>query len=137
MEESAPKGFTSVGLNNYIGETVDNEPSDNYVSAQDTCGMLFELYNGDGEIDRTWLRENFGIIEGSYQNSGLGSRLEGVIGSFNGVKADKFNEVVLVERDGRAYVMALFSNGAAAADIMSGMSDVGAYVDEMMIVPEP
>ena len=131
------KGFTSVGLNNYIGETVDNDPSDNYVSAQDTCGMLFELYNGDGEIDRTWLRENFGIIEGSYQNSGLGSRLEGVIGSFNGVKADKFNEVVLVERDGWAYVMALFSNGAAAADIMSGMSDVGAYVDEMMIAPEP
>ena len=126
-------GFTSVSLTNYIGSTVDNTASDNYVSSRDLCAMLYELYNGSGPVDRSYLIDNFGITSGDYQNSGLGRSLSGVVGSFNGVKTDKFNEVILVERNGRAYVMALMANGAGARDIMSGMNSVGSYVDSVLM----
>ena len=52
-----------------------------------------------------------------------------MVGSFNGVKSDKFNEIVLVERGGRAYVMCVMANGASSGQILSGMNDVGRYVD--------
>ena len=128
-------GYASVELNNYIGETVDNAASDNYVSSYDLCRMLCELYTAgsDAAINRDYLLENFGINSGSYINDGLGKNLDGVVGSFNGVKSDKFNEIILVERNNRAYVMCLMANGVSNASILSGMNSIGSYVDGVLI----
>lgn len=129
------RGYESVTVNNYIGETVDYDPdSDNFVSTGDLCRMMFELYCGkaDDAINRQYLLDHFGITEGSYLNDGLGKHLDGVVGAFNGVKSDKFNEIILVERGGRAYVMALMANGASVNGILEGMSGVGEYVDRVI-----
>ena len=131
--------YKSVLLNNYIGETTDNDlMSDNFVSTNDLCRMFLELYCNDDthEINRPYLLENFGIRDDSLQNSGLGSVVEGVVGSFNGVKSDKFNEIILVERDGRAYVMSLMANGVPYSQILSGMRAVGSYVDPLLMAGE-
>ena len=131
----ADHGYWSVDVNNYIGETVDYDPdSDNFVSTCDLCRMMFELYCGEetADINRQYLLDHFGITEGSYLNDGLGKYVDGVVGAFNGVKSDKFNEIILVERGGRAYVMALMANGASVSDILNGMSGVGEYVDRVI-----
>lgn len=129
------RGYWCVTVNNYIGETVDYDPdSDNFVSTCDLCRMMFELYCGEetADINRQYLLDHFGITEGSYLNDGLGKYVDGVVGAFNGVKSDKFNEIILVERGGRAYVMALMANGASVSDILNGMSGVGEYVDRVI-----
>ena len=56
-----------------------------------------------------------------------------MVGSFNGVKSDKFNEIILVERNNRAYIMCLMANGASNASILSGMNSIGSYVDGVLI----
>lgn len=128
-------GYESVRINNYIGRTVDNdEYADNFVSTADLCGMFLELYCGQdtAEINRAYLLEHFGVTADEHESNGLGKYLEGVVGSFNGLKSDKFNEILLVERDGRAYVIAMLANGAPYGDIQDAMAQIGYYLDAML-----
>ena len=124
-------GYDSVSYVNYIASPsiVDYTSSDNYVSTRDLCGMLYELYNGDGVIDRRFLENNFGITVGTEANDGLGKRVEGTIGSFNGRKDSKYNDLILVRRDGRVYAVAMMAYGDKYTAIMNAMDGVGKYID--------
>ena len=131
-------GFTSVELVAHIGQTEDYVSGrDNFVSSQDLARILYTLYSnpktGYGYVNESFLRSNFGI-QGNLSNSGLGKNLSGVIGSFNGVKAKKFNELLLVDHgDGRVYIVAMMANGADYdKNLLPGFTEVGSYIDGVM-----
>ena len=128
-------GYSSVSYVNYIASAhiTDYTASDNYVSTKDVCGMICELYNGSGPIDSSFLRNNFGVNSGTDQNDGLGKHIQGTIGSFNGRKESKYNDLILVERDSKAYAVVMMAHGSKYAAIMDAMDSVGKYIDGVLI----
>ena len=124
-------GYDSVSFVNYIASPyiTDYSSSDNYVSTRDICGMMYELYNSDGPIDRRFLENNFGITMGTDKNDGLGKRVSGTLGSFNGRKETKYNDLILVERNNKAYAVVMMAHGDKYTAIMNAMDGIGDYVD--------
>ena len=130
-------GFASVQLVAHIGQTEDySATKDNYVSSGDLAQILYLLYTSDagsGRINKNFLEQYYGI-QGNLSNNGLGKNLRGSVRSFNGVKAKKFNELILVDNgDGQVYAIAMMAYGAEYDKVLlPAYTEVGDYVDGVM-----
>jgi len=130
MKLCSDKGFESVKLANYLMQTQDNTSNDNYVSVQDLCGMLSDLYSDTYiSLGKQFLRDNM-VIQDSTARDGLIASMSGnlTIMNLNGQKADKYNEVVIVDNGTDAFVMAFMSNGTDLASLKHAAKEVGAYI---------
>ncbi len=122
------EGYHSVSAANRIGETTDYTAGDNYVSARDLCWMLYELYNSPLEIGRDFLLENLNVRDGS-EKEGLNKYFSADrTMCFNGMKATKYNEVLIVEKGSQAYAIALLSNNASLQDLQKIAASIGSYI---------
>ena len=130
-------GYPSVQVRNYIGKSgIDYTDRDNVVSAGDVCGMLDALYNGDNAyINADFLENNMHMRNSQdYSNNGLGKNIShGLRGYFNGIKSDKYNEVILVNDD-NGHVFAICYLGCHTDDgtLMNIAKNVGSYVNDVM-----
>lgn len=127
-------GYGSVTVANYIGSTQDFTSNDNYVSAADLCGMLDEMYNGSTAIDAAFLESTMAMDRiDANANKGLGRDLgSSLIANFNGVKASKYNEIILASRGGHTYALVLLSNGDDLGRLQNGAAALGGFVNGVM-----
>lgn len=105
-------GYDSVRIAGKIAKTDDYTDNDNYVSAADLAGMLGEIWNSDTDLGRSYLEDNM-IIQDSARNAGIGKEIGGSVDGFlnlNGQKADKYNEVAVIEENGNAYGVVFLGN---------------------------
>ena len=131
-------GYPNCWVRNYIGTSgIDYTSRDNVVSAADVCGMLDELYNGTNPyINASFLENNMRMDKGvSYSNDGLGRNVpfSNLKLYFNGIKNDKYNEVILVnDGNGHRYAVCYLACYTASANLMTAAKQVGGYVDGVM-----
>ena len=124
------EGYFSVSAANRIGETTDYTSSDNYVSARDLCWMLYELYNSSGDLNRDFLLENLSVSDGT-EAEGLNKYFNADrFLCFNGMKATKYNEILIVEKGSQAYAIALLSNNANLQDLQKIAATIGSYISD-------
>ena len=125
-------GFSSVDVNNHIGATEDYTANDNYVSAQDLCRMLYELYSGHGVIDKDYMLQNLALNDGT-QKSGLFHHLGADrFLTFNGVKSDKYNEILVFEKGGAAYAVAFLSNHDKLESLKEASAAISEYLADVL-----
>ncbi len=125
------RGYTSVSLNNYILSTTDYTENDNYVGCADLCGMLTELYNDQFPgIGSQFLRQ-YMVIQDAAARSGLGRYAPDSVSfmNLNGQKADKYNEVAIVDDNaGHAYVIAFMGSRAGMDRLSAAAQACGQYL---------
>ena len=125
-------GFSSVDVNNHIGETKDYTANDNYVSAQDLCRMLYELYSGYGVIDKDYMLQNLALNDGT-QKSGLFRHLGADrFLTFNAVKSDKYNEILVFEKGSAAYAVAFLSNHEKLETLKEASAAISEYLADVL-----
>ncbi len=129
-ETCAKHGYNSVSLNNYILSTTDYTDNDNYVSCADLCGMLRELYSDEySSIGSLFLQQNM-VIRDAAGAKGLGQTVPGSVRfmNLNGQKADKYNEVAIVDDGTDAYVIAFMGCRSTMDRMVAAAATCGEYV---------
>lgn len=126
----ASNGFDSVSLNGRIMETKDNTSSDNYVSARDLCGMIYHIYTDRfPSINKSFLYKNM-VLKDSTADSGLCGKINCSYYNLNGVKADKYNEIAIIDNGKTPYVVAYLANSALREDLEDVASTLGGYIHQ-------
>lgn len=121
-------GYSSVSLNGRIMETTDNTSNDNYVSARDLCGMIYSIYTGVfPDINKSFLFD-YMQLQDSTADSGLCNHVGCDYYNLNGVKANKYNEIAIIDNGRTPYVIAYLANDAEREDLESVASTLGQYV---------
>lgn len=125
-------GYPSVTIVNHIGSTTDNTGSDNFVSAEDVSGMLYELYNDKYALGRSFLQENMHVTD-SQSNPGLGRNISpALFMNINGLKTDKYNEAAIVDDGRTVYAITFLGNGDAMESLQNAAAAVGQHVYDTM-----
>ena len=92
--------------------------------------MLAEMYsNTFTSIGKQFLRDNM-VIQDSTAKEGLiaGMSSNLTVMNLNGQKADKYNEVVIVDDGTKAYVIAFMSNGGDLSSLKRAAKEIGSYM---------
>ena len=123
-------GYNSVNLNGRIMETKDNTSSDNYVSALDLCGMIYDIYTSKfPKINKAFLYK-YMQLQDSTVDAGLCNHITCNYYNLNGVKADKYNEIAIIDNGKTPCVIAYLANGALREDLEDVASTLGQYVHQ-------
>lgn len=129
-ETCASHGYTSVSVNNFILSTTDYTSNDNYVSCSDLCGMLQELYSDRfSTLGSAFLQQNM-VIRDSAAASGLGQTVPSnlMFMNLNGQKADKYNEVAIVDDGTHSYIIAFMGCKSTMEKMTAAAATCGKYV---------
>ncbi len=122
-------GFDSVRINGRLMETKDNTSSDNYISAKDLCGMIYQLYSNkfSGGINRSFLTRYMHLQDGS-DDSGLCGSIHCDYYNLNGVKNNKYNEIAIIDNNVTPYAIAYLANDADMERLQEVAATLGEYV---------
>lgn len=127
-------GFSSVTVANYLMATEDYTTNDNYVSAEDLCGMLAALY-GDtfSAFGRDFLRQYMHLQDDTVASGLLNAAPSDVSTlNLNGQKTDKYNEVAIFDDGAHAYVVAFLGHGDSLERLQQAAKEVGSYCIETL-----
>lgn len=122
-------GFQSVSINGRLMETKDNTSSDNYISAKDLCGMIYQLYSNkfSGGINRSFLTRYMHLQDGS-NDVGICSSINCDYYNLNGVKSNKYNEIAIIDNNVTPYAVAYLANDADMERLQDVAATLGEYV---------
>lgn len=106
------KNGYSVNIVQKIGKTDDYTSNDNYLSAEDTAKMLYEIWNSNTDLNKNFL-SRYMVIQDSTRTAGIGKNIDSSVSdfmNFNAVKKDKYNEVAIVVDGDNTYGIVFLGN---------------------------
>jgi beta-lactamase class A len=124
-------GYTSVSLERPI--TLQDDPRDNYLSANDLVLMYKQLYFDSTVFGQGFMDSNF-AIQDSAARRGLGKYLPTTYQflNFNGVTDDKYTELAMISDGQNTYVVAFLGNDAKQDYLAELAANIGRYIGECL-----